>query len=47
LELYGQSPRLDFAAAYIAAAALGVGPAIVVSFDADLDGIEGVTRVAA
>jgi len=47
LELYGQFPRLDFADAYIAAAALAVGAGVVVSFDADLDGIEGLTRVAA
>ena len=47
LELYGQFPRLEFADAYIAAAALAVGAGVVVSFDADLDGIEGLTRVAA
>ena len=47
LELYGQFPRLEFADAYIGAAALGVGPGIVVSFDADFDSIEGVARIAA
>jgi len=47
LELYGTGARLDFADAYLAAAALEVGPAAVASFDADLDTVEGVRRVSA
>ncbi len=47
LRLYGQHRRLDFADAYLAASASRAGPAVVVSFDRDFDGIEGVTRTAA
>jgi predicted nucleic acid-binding protein len=46
LELYGSHSRLDFADAYLAAAALEAGPAAVASFDTDLDAIEGVRRIA-
>ncbi len=35
LRLYGERARLDFADAYLAAAALGVGPPAVASFDDD------------
>lgn len=47
LELYGARSRLDFADAYLAAVALEVGPAVVASFDADLDTVEGVRRIPA
>lgn len=46
LRLYGERARLDFADAYLAAAALEVGPAVVASLDPDLDTIEGVVRIA-
>ena len=46
MELYGQHSHLDFADAYLAAAALEIGPAVVASFDRDLDSIEGVRRLA-
>jgi predicted nucleic acid-binding protein len=46
LEIYGTHSHLDFADAYLAAAALEIGPAVVVSFDRDLDSIEGVRRLA-
>ena len=47
LELYGTGSRLDFADAYLAAAALEVGPPAVASFDTDLDTVEGVRRISA
>jgi len=47
VRLYGENSRLDFADAYLAAAALEKGPAVVVSFDADLDTVEGVRRISA
>jgi predicted nucleic acid-binding protein len=46
LALYGTTGRLDFADAYLAAAALEVGPAKVASFDTDLARVAGVTRIA-
>ena len=46
-ELFGERSTLDFADAYLAAAALEVGPPAVASFDADLDAVEGVRRVSA
>ena len=46
-KLYGAGSRLDFADAYLAAAALEVGPAAVASFDTDLDTVEGVHRISA
>lgn len=39
--------RIDFADAYLAAVALDPGPPLVASFDRDLDGIDGVTRLSA
>ncbi len=47
LEMYAAGGRLDFADAYLAAAALEVGPPVVASFDADLDAVEGVRRLSA
>lgn len=47
LRLFGKHPRLDFADAYLAAAALEVGPAAVASFDTGLDTVEGVRRISA
>jgi predicted nucleic acid-binding protein len=47
LRLYGEKPRLDFADAYLAAAALEVGPAAVASFDTDLDSVPGLRRIEA
>jgi predicted nucleic acid-binding protein len=47
LRLFGERSRLDFADAYLAAAALEVGPPAVASFDADLDAVEGVRRISA
>jgi len=46
LALYGERPRLDLADAYLAAAALEVGPPAVASFDADLDGLDGLRRIS-
>ncbi len=46
LELYGAERRLDFADAYLAAAALEAGPPVVASFDTDLDRVEGVSRIS-
>ena len=46
LELYGADQRLDFPDAYLAALALEVGPPAVVSFDRDLDAVEGLRRIA-
>ena len=47
LELYGSNARLDFADAYLAAAALEVGPLAVASFDSDFDSVEGIRRTSA
>jgi len=47
LHLYGERRRLDIADAYLAAAAVTIGPVSVASFDTDLDGIEGVRRISA
>ena len=47
LELYGTGSRLDFADAYLAAAALEMGPPAVASFDTDLDTVEGVRWISA
>ena len=46
LSLYGTTRSLDFADAYLGAAALETGPARVASLDADLDRIPGVTRIS-
>lgn len=46
LGLYGARSRLDFADAYLAASALEVGPAAVVSLDADFDTLEGLRRIS-
>jgi predicted nucleic acid-binding protein len=43
--LYRDVRRMDFADAYLAAAALEIGPPIIASFDADADLVEGVTRI--
>jgi uncharacterized protein len=45
LELVQSQPRLDFADAWIAAAALETGPPVVASFDRDLDAVEGLDRI--
>lgn len=47
LRLFRERSRLDFADAYLAAAALQVGPAVVASFDAGPDSLEGVRRISA
>jgi predicted nucleic acid-binding protein len=47
LLLYRERSKLDFADAYLAAAALEVGPAVVASLDAGLDSVEGVRRISA
>ena len=47
LTLYGERTRLDFADAYLAAAALELGPAAVASFDADFDALTGLRRTSA
>ncbi len=47
LEIYAGDRRLDFVDAWLAASAIAIGPARVVSFDRDFDRIEGVTRVSA
>lgn len=47
LRLYGEGSRLDFADAYLAAAALEVGPPVIASFDSDFDTVGAVTRIAA
>jgi predicted nucleic acid-binding protein len=47
LRLYGEATRLDFADAYLAAAALEAGPPVIASFDSDFDTVGGVTRIAA
>ena len=46
VRLYGSTRSLDFADAYLAAAALEVGPSRVASLDADLDRVEGVIRIS-
>jgi predicted nucleic acid-binding protein len=46
LQLYQEHSRLDFADAYLAAAALEVGPAAVASFDADFDAVIGIRRIS-
>lgn len=43
--LYRDARRLDFADAYLAAAALELGPPVIASFDADTDRVEGLTRI--
>ena len=45
LALIVAHPRLDFTDAWIAASALGTPQPRVVSFDTDLDGIEGLERI--
>ncbi len=45
LTLLREHTRLDVADAYLAAIALGDGPAAVASFDGDLDEIENVRDV--
>ena len=47
LELYATGTRLDFADAYLAAAALEVGPDVVASFDSDFDAIDGIRCISA
>ena len=47
LQLYADLSKLDFADAYLAAAALEIGPPVVASFDSDLDLVEGVRRITA
>ena len=47
LWLYREQSSLDFADAYLAAAALEVGPAVVASLDAGLDSVEGIRRISA
>ena len=46
LDVYARRRRLDFADAFLAAAALEVGPASVASFDRDLQSMEGIQNVA-
>lgn len=46
LRLYGERSKLDFADAYLAAAALEMEPAVVASLDAGLDTVEGVRRIS-
>lgn len=47
LRQFGQSRRLAFADAYLAASALGVGPAAIATFDRALGSVPGVRDVAA
>ena len=47
LALYGERTRLDFADAYLAAAALEIGPAAIASFDTDFDALPGLRRISA
>lgn len=47
LLLYKEQSKLDFADAYLAAAALEVGPPEIASFDAGLDTVAGVRRISA
>lgn len=46
LNLYGSQRGLDFADAYLAAAALMVGPPALASLDRDFDRIDGVRRLS-
>ena len=41
----GADGLVDLADAYLAAAALEIGPAAVASFDTDFDTVEGVRRI--
>lgn len=45
LELFQRNRRLDYVDAYLSACATALGPANVVSFDQDLDRIDGVARI--
>lgn len=45
LEHYGRDRRLPFVDSYLAACALTIAPAAVVSFDRDLDRVKGLTRI--
>ncbi len=47
LELFGERSKLDFADAYLVAAALEAGPPAVASFDRDFDSVEGLRRISA
>jgi predicted nucleic acid-binding protein len=47
LLLYRERSKLDFADAYLAAAAREVGPAVVASLDAGLDTVDGLRRISA
>jgi predicted nucleic acid-binding protein len=47
LLLYKERSKLDFADAYLAAAALEVGPAVVASFGGGLDTVDGIRRISA
>ena len=47
LRLLGEGSKLDFADAYLGAIALETGPPAIVSFDADLDAVDGVLRISA
>lgn len=47
LAVFGERTRLDFADAYLAAAALEIGPAAIASFDADFDALTGLRRISA
>jgi predicted nucleic acid-binding protein len=47
LQLFGDVPKLDFADAYLAGIAIETGPPAIVSFDADLDAVDGVLRISA
>jgi predicted nucleic acid-binding protein len=47
LRLFAERSRLDFADAYLAAAALEVDQAAVASLDTGLDSVEGVRRISA
>lgn len=46
VDLFAANRRLDFVDAYLGACALILGPATVVSFDRDLDRIDGVARIS-
>jgi predicted nucleic acid-binding protein len=47
LQVYRERSKLDFADAYLVAAALEAGPAAVASFDSDFAAIEGLRRISA
>lgn len=47
LQIYADDPRLDFTDAYLAAAALEVGPPLVASLDRDLDRVKEIRRIGA